>query len=329
MGRLMLTGATGLVGANICEQLRDRGDTVRALVRDPGSASELADSIEAVEGDVSDRTAVLAAAEGVDAIIHCAAILGGIGGRFPAELYEQVNLGGTMNVLEAAEAAAIPIAVLSTVAALQTATVPVSETSPIPDSIENESPYTSTKRRALLEIERRTESGTLDARVIAPAGVYGPSPAVERALVPTSFDNDIRRALRGEVDRYARVPMGWSFVDDVVEVTLRSLDDGRPGDRFLAVSEPREAATVAEFLTHACELAGVEHRVEDVPPSVDPAYDAEFAGMARLARRAFPTPLYDIEETCRRLNFSPTPVDEGLAATIAWLRENGKLDPVR
>ena len=75
---VLVTGATGLAGANVCKLLVERGDAVRALARpsaDTGPLVEL--GVEVVTGDVTDPEAVLRAATGSDAAIHCAALLGG------------------------------------------------------------------------------------------------------------------------------------------------------------------------------------------------------------------------------------------------------------
>ena len=75
---IFVTGATGQTGGNVCEQLIERGDHVRALVRNPDEAAELAGiGVELVKGDISDADDVLRAAKGAEAAIHCAALLGG------------------------------------------------------------------------------------------------------------------------------------------------------------------------------------------------------------------------------------------------------------
>jgi dihydroflavonol-4-reductase len=291
-------------------------------MRNPAAGSMLGHPrIEVVEDDITEAEAVKRGAHSVDAIVHCAAILGGIAGRYAESEYEAINLGGTRNVLAAAQGNC-RIVMVSTITALQTATVTVTETSPIPGEIENASPYIHSKRLALLEAMRSAEYG-VDVCAVAPGGIFGPSPAVDRALAATSFNHDLRRALRGEVSRYARVPLPWSYAPDVVDVILAAAERGRRGARYLAMAAPHETCTVAEFLNRGCAVAGVDHRVEDVGPGGNPGFDQEFAGMARLARRAFPDPLYDNRGTIDELGVEPTPVDEALAETVRWLREVG------
>ncbi len=100
---VLVTGATGLAGANICKLLVERGDTVRALARASADTAPLtAIGVDVVAGDVTDPEAVVAAAKGSDAAIHCAALLGGASQNMAD--FEAVNVEGTKNVLDAAEA---------------------------------------------------------------------------------------------------------------------------------------------------------------------------------------------------------------------------------
>ena len=99
---VLVTGATGLAGANICKQLTERGDHVRALARETADTAPLAAlGVEVVTGDVTDADAVVRAARGADAAIHCAALLGGASQNLAD--FEAVNIRGTKNVLDAAE----------------------------------------------------------------------------------------------------------------------------------------------------------------------------------------------------------------------------------
>jgi nucleoside-diphosphate-sugar epimerase len=122
--RILLTGATGLIGGHTAARLVRDGFVVRALVRDPGKLDAVlgpfgldASSIEAARGDVADESGVAAAASGCDAAIHCA-------GRFSHDLSEadglaEVNVEGTRNVLRAATTSGLdPVVHLSSMLAL-------------------------------------------------------------------------------------------------------------------------------------------------------------------------------------------------------------------
>src|SRR5690554_4981461 len=80
MRRVLVTGATDLIGANVCEILRARGDDVVALVRDGSDATALVDlGVEIVRGDITVEADVDRAADGVEVIVNSAALLGGPG----------------------------------------------------------------------------------------------------------------------------------------------------------------------------------------------------------------------------------------------------------
>ncbi|CAN5250975.1 complex I NDUFA9 subunit family protein [soil metagenome] len=99
---VLVTGAAGLVGAAVCRELTSRGWKVRALVRDPHKAAAvLADlAVEVRTGDVRDHRALRSATDGTGTVIHLAAIA--IERR--GQSYEDVNTGGTGNLLDAARA---------------------------------------------------------------------------------------------------------------------------------------------------------------------------------------------------------------------------------
>ena len=99
---VLVTGATGLAGANVCKLLIERGDAVRALARDGADTGPLAAlGVEIVTGDITEADDVLRAATGSDSAIHCAALLGGASQNLAD--FEAVNVDGTRHVLDAAE----------------------------------------------------------------------------------------------------------------------------------------------------------------------------------------------------------------------------------
>src|ERR1700712_3806326 len=99
----MITGATGLIGSNICRLLTEQGRQVRALVR-PGSETEplAALGVELVEGDITSAEDVARAAEGVAAIINSAALLGGAAQDMDAS--KATNFGGSLHCYNVAAA---------------------------------------------------------------------------------------------------------------------------------------------------------------------------------------------------------------------------------
>jgi nucleoside-diphosphate-sugar epimerase len=102
--KILVTGATGKVGSRLARRLAQRGDHVRALVRDRARAGELrAHKVELVDGDLLDAGSLAAAVHGIDVVVHCAAFFRGA----TAEQAHAVNDLGTQHLASAARAAAV------------------------------------------------------------------------------------------------------------------------------------------------------------------------------------------------------------------------------
>lgn len=102
--RILVTGATGKVGSRLAKRLAQRGDHVRALVRDPARATDLrGGEIELARGDLLDVSSLAAAVRGVDAVVHCAAFFRGA----TPEQAHAVNDLGTQHLARAACAASV------------------------------------------------------------------------------------------------------------------------------------------------------------------------------------------------------------------------------
>ncbi len=110
LGRVLVTGGSGFVGANLVTELLDRGHAVRSFDRAP---SPLPDHprLHVVEGDICDPATVAAAVDGIDTVFHTAAIIDLMGGASVTDEYRQrsfaVNFGGTENLVHAAQAAGV------------------------------------------------------------------------------------------------------------------------------------------------------------------------------------------------------------------------------
>lgn len=105
---ILVTGATGAVGPVVVRAFHGAGYTVRTLSLDTPPAGSWPDGVEAVTGDVTDSSAVQAVMDGVDAVIHMAALLH-IVSPSPEmyEKYQRINIDGTATVVEAATKAGV------------------------------------------------------------------------------------------------------------------------------------------------------------------------------------------------------------------------------
>lgn len=327
MNTLFVTGATGLTGSNICKQLIRRGDRVRALVRSGSDAEPLESlGVELVGGDITDAASVRKAAEGCDAVIHTAALLGGASQDLAD--FEAVNLGGTRNVLDAAAKLGMRrVVALSTGTFFDTTGDGPLEEAPIA-AHPSDDPYTVSKLAAFHEAHSRAAAGQ-DVVTCHPGAIFGPAPVAKRALARTSFNRVLLAGLRGRLTRYLSFPVTWVFADDVARGSIAALDHGVSGERYMLEGRPQDVMSVAACCNRICEIAKLPHRVEDVEVSEDPALLAEFGPtLVAIAkqergdprRRSMDTP------TRRRLGYQPISLDDGLGVLIGWLRELGRID---
>jgi dihydroflavonol-4-reductase len=321
---VLVTGGTGLIGSNVCEQLVARGDEVRALARagsETGPLRQLGVSI--VTGDITDGDSLVAASDGCDGIIHCAAVLGGVVQNI--EEHRQVNIGGVGHVFDAAAKNGVHrVVTMGTTTYFDFKTEPLTERSPV-DRNPTDDPYTQTKRLAYLEAMRRAEEG-LDVCVVIPGGTYGPAPAINRALEAPSFNLRLLMSIRGEMASAVRFPIPWVLAEDVAAAAVAALDRGVRGETYLAFGPPGDVTSMAEFLNHGLEIAGSPHRVHDITAAeidADPELATRLgASMVALAHQTFPEPFFVNNLTVERLGYRPKGLDEGLRATVDWLRQH-------
>ncbi len=325
---IFVTGATGQTGGNVCEQLIARGDHVRALVRDPDAAAPLADiGVELVKGDITDAGDVLRAAKGAEAAVHCAALLGGASQDL--DDFKAVNMAGTANVLDAGRAHGMRrVVALSTATFLDLNAGVDFEEAPVLQNPPND-PYTVTKLAAFREAHRRAATGD-DVLTCHPGAIFGPGLVVERALHRTSFNRVLLAGLRGKIKRYLAFPVTWVAGADVAKGSIAALDNGVAGEPYLLVGRPEDTFSTAGGINRACEVAGIQHRAQDLDYRTDPeALTAEFGStlmaIAKAAANSERKPRSTDNLTTRRLGYAPMSFDDGLRLLVSWLRKLGKL----
>jgi dihydroflavonol-4-reductase len=327
---VLVTGATGLTGANICKLLVERGDRVRALARATADTAPLtALGVDVVTGDVTDSAAVLDAAKGSDTAIHCAALLGGASQNLTD--FEAVNIGGTKNVLDAAEALDLGrVVAVSTGTFFDTAGGLDREDAPVSKN-PSQDPYTITKMAAFLDAMSRAEKGR-DVVSAHPGAIFGPSPVASNALGMTSFNRVLLSAARGRIERYLTFPVSWVFAEDIARGCILALDKGVAGERYMLDGRPEDVVSTADACTRMCRLAGLDRVVVDVAPSDDPellkVFGPTLIAIAKKAAGQSPErKRLEDSKTFKRLGYSPITLDEGLAQTLEWFRAVGKVDP--
>jgi nucleoside-diphosphate-sugar epimerase len=243
--------------------------------------------------------------------------------------FRAVNMTGTTNVLDAGNARGMRrVVALSTATFINLNTSAPFEQAPVLDDPPDD-PYTVTKLAAFREAHERAAAGE-DVVTCHPGAIYGPGSVAERALYRTSFNRVLLAGMRGRLKRYLAFPVTWVAAKDVAAGSIAALDRGIAGERYLLVGRPEDTMSTAAGCNRACELAGIDHRVEDLDYRSDPeALTAEFGptlmAIAEAAAHATRAPRAADNPTSRRLGYDPMSFDEGLGLLIPWLRELGRL----
>lgn len=247
--RVFVTGGTGFIGGRVVERLRARGDEVVALVRSPARATALIGlGCELVEGDLADRVAIERGLDGADAAFHIAAMFeAGIPRSHRARM-DDVNIGGTRRVMDAAmEAGTGKVVYVSTMNVLgDTRGAVVDESYERPD-LDFASWYERTKYQSHQIVMDRIGKGA-PVVVVEPAVVYGPGDHFE-------IGREILLAARGRLLARMLTDIGvtMAYVDDVADGIVLALDRGTIGEAYLLGGE---RATLDEILERAAALTG-------------------------------------------------------------------------
>lgn len=318
MTTLLITGANGLVGSNVALMAAERGYHVRGLVRSSDGCEALQrQGVELVIGDVEIPQSLDRALAGVDLVLHTAARLGGSWSTSTHEEFVATNYGGSANVLRAAEKAGVErVVCLATIAVFEREPVLTEESAILPIA-DSDRPYTLSKRAALFDALARASLGQHISFVI-PGCIYGPGPLLKRALDPTSFTGAIASAIDGGLDRYADTPLMWSYSLDVAAAALGALERGRRGRCYLAVGTGHDVISLPELCNRALAAAGQRHRVIADAPTTS-------GRDGWLGERRSGRPVADPSRTLAELGLTPTPLETGIATTVSWLRDHGRV----
>lgn len=325
-----VTGATGLVGTQLVEQLVAEGHDVVGLTRSRLNAAHLPDEVTVVEGDITDKERLREPMTGVDGVFHVAAWFFVGPGPREAELAERINVGGTRNVLELMDELDVPKGVYTSTLGVHPGTGRV----PIDESIEPDRPtfavYYRTKWDAHYAVAKPMMDDGLPLVVVLPGAVYGPHDKPSG-----SMRGIFRDYLTGDLFGIPRsMTLSFDHVADTAEAHRRAMAAGTPGEEYIVASEARplpEVFECAESLTGIPAprvlpdwvfgaSASVMRVVERfaTPPS---GFESELLAFAAGRR-------YDVDTTkaTRDLGIEHRPLEEGLRSYLDWESDQLGLD---
>ena len=321
----LVTGATGFVGHRLAEVLLARGESIRALVRNPAQAESLRErGIAVIVGDIRDPDAVARAVQGIDMILHCAAA---VGDRYTGREIRETNLEGVRRLLEGARAARVGrVVLLSSVNVLGTLNLdPATENLPCRKSHDPAADVKIEAERLALQVAH--EPGP-EVVILRPGFIYGPGdhgnlPRIIRALRRGKF------AYIGSRDHVIPIV----HVDDVVHATLLAAQaPGADGRVYLITDGSR--TTIGEFIDLLSGLLGCPRPLKVLPAFIPRFACVVFDGL-RLVFPRCPAPIrrsgvrflgtsrfVDIRRAREELGYAPrTSYREGLAEVVRGLVE--------
>ena len=311
--KFLVTGGAGFIGSNLCEAILELGYNVRCLDNFSTGKRENIEALlsnpkfELVEGDIRDLDTCMKACEGVDYVSHQAAW-----GSVPRSiemplLYEDINIGGTLNMLEAARQNGVKRFVYASSSSVygDEPNLPKRE-----DRVGKVlSPYALTKKTNEEYARLYTTLYGLETVGFRYFNVFGrrQDPHGYYAAVIPKF---LKALISGEaptINGDGKQSRDFTYIENVIEANLKGM---------LAPSEAAgEAFNVAyggqvylsDLYNKLCELLGV-----DIKPNFGP----DRAGDIKHSNA-------DISKAQRLLSYNPDySFEKGIVEAIEWYKEN-------
>lgn len=259
MKNILVTGATGLIGSNLCKILTENGYNVKALVRETSDISSLENlnNIEFFRSDIRDYNKLKEAFKNIDIVYHCAAQLD-IMDTLDNE-HAITNIQGTRNVMEAClENSVKKVVYLSTVGVSGILKDHYNENEDSP-YIKVGNPYYDTK----IDAERLTLSyytnNNLPVVIIRPGLIYGRG---DRNILPAILP----RLLKGQLFYVgsANNDIALTSVDNLLNALLLLIDkDGLEGEIFNITDD--QGITLKDFVQNICKILEIDEPKIHVP----------------------------------------------------------------
>ncbi len=323
---VLVTGGDGFLGANLVRELCRRGYTVRVF-SEPGRTTATLGGmpVEFRSGDIRRPQDVKSAVEGSDYIIHAAASTSIWPSR--SRLLEEINVGGTRNVIDAALSCGVRRLVhIGTANSFGSGTrgEPGSEQRPY-SGTRYRLGYIETKREAHRLVFDAVERRGLRAVVVAPTFMIGPydtKPGSGQLILAV-----VDRKLPG----FARGGRNYVYVKDVASAAANALKKGRIGESYILGNEN---LTYREFFSLVAAVACVAAPRVQFPKFVvlltgffGSLYGAVTGRRPTVtlpvARISVDTHFYSAEKAVRELDLPQTPIETAIEDALAWFRDNG------
>ena len=309
---VLITGVAGFIGSHLCERLLDEGMSVVGvdnfddfydpqIKRDNISNSLKNKHFWLIEADIRDRSAMDKAVRGVEIIVHLAAKAGVRPSIAEPLLYSDVNINGTMALLEAANKHNIGKFIFASSSSVygNNEKVPFSEDDNVDFPI---SPYAATKKACELICHTYHHLYRIDLTCLRFFTVYGPRQRPDLAI--HKFAKLIEQNKPIPVYGDGSMMRDFTYIDDIIDGIIAAMNKCKGYNIYnLGESQP---VTVNDLIG-AIEKALGKTAIREYLPLQPGDVNRTFA---------------DITKAVRELGYHPsTPIPDGLAKFAAWLRQ--------
>jgi nucleoside-diphosphate-sugar epimerase len=325
--KVLITGATGLLGSHLIKELQDRGESIRALVLPVENASKLeAQGVEIVRGDITDASTLAPAVDGVELIFHLAGMMGVYR---PLSDYRLVNVNGSENLYKAAQAAGVRRFVHTsshTVYGLGHPRAMV-ESDPLrPDA----DPYSITKAEGDRLMRRLMVNSDVETVILRPDTFFGPGDRLH-------FGRMAQKTVKGSalILGNGKQYIPFCYVTDIVQgFLLAAYHEKAPGNVYnLATDHP---LTVLEMFNEIADAVGGQRPRIFLP--YEPIYLGSIVAEKYVARLTRTKPLvtelgammfgtnnvHSVEKIKQELGYEPkVDLREGVRLSAEWFNAGG------
>lgn len=312
--RVLVTGAGGFIGSHLAERLVEIGAEVTAMVRYNAlsswgnldlAAPDLRGCMRVIAGNVEDGDFMMRAVEGMDVVLHLAALIAIPYSYVAPRSYVRTNVEGTLNVMEAARRLGVRRVVHTSTSEVYGSAlrVPIDEDHPL----HGQSPYSASKIGADKIAESYFRSFGTDVVTLRPFNTFGPRQSA-RAFIPTIISQAVER---DEIRLGALDPQrDMTFVSDTVTgFVLAATADGVAGETINLGTGA--TYSIGDFADRIRRLMGTNKKVVTEQSRMRPANSE----VRRLVS--------DNAKAARLLGWTPrVDLDEGLTHAIEFVRAN-------
>jgi dihydroflavonol-4-reductase len=327
----ILTGATGNLGSNISRTLISRGETVRALVRNPAKA-QVPKEVEIIPGDVLDVSSLerfFLVEEEIDVyVIHCASIVA-LNPNYSQAVHD-VNITGTQNIIELCVKYKVKkLVYISSTGALPElpGNQPIVEVSHFnPDAVVGY--YSKSKAAASQLVMDAVDKYDLDASIVFPTGIFGPYD-YGFGLITSNIINIVQ----GKIPCGVTGTFNCADVRDLAEGVVSCCSNGRKGEGYIMGNQ---TVTMEDLFDAIAEASGCK-RVKLILPAVLAKF---LAATAEIVSKLTGKPtiltrftIYNLirnnnfssEKAVKELNYRFRPFLETIRDEVLWLSEEGMI----